>query len=705
MSKLPIENKEIQHTWRNHRVTIYSGLAIASLLILAGAIRFYKLSDLGYGNHYYAAAVTSMMQSWHNFFFAAAEPGGAVSVDKPPVGLWLQTISALIFGINSFGLLLPQILAGMGSVLLVYFLVKRYFGQIAGWVAGVTLAVTPVAVAVDRNNTIDSILVFFVLLATWMYIKATETGRLRYLLLGGALVGIAFNTKMMEAFLPVPAFFALYFLGIHEKIWIKMGKLVLSGILLAVVSLSWAVAVDLTPAESRPYVGSSGENSELSLIIGYNGINRLVGMSRGGRNTLGQISDNPSRNDQDTTNLPSIKPGTGELNGQQTGNHSQRPAGNAKPGSRNRQDTSSIVIGTTSSTAGNQARQTSRTPSDIGQAGVMRLFEYPLYKEMSWMLPFGLIGLTLLLAGSRLSWPLDRNHQAAILWGGWLLTGGIFFCVASYFHEYYLVTLAPPVAALVGIGSAKFWQLQERKPWVGAILFVLTAAATLIFQIDIASKFITQVSWQPYLWLVLILGMIFILLQTILLTQIALLKIGYGIVMTALFITPTVWSVYTALYPNNNASLPAAYTGNSSRSTRGSDRSGLSITQDLLSFLESNTQTNNYLMAVPSSMQGADYVLATGRPVLYLGGFKGSDQVVTEEELSEMVSSGALRYVFTGSKGSHGLKSDVSAWVETNCAQVSGFTTATQNQGNPDGTDSGTPVSGNQTISLYDCNP
>jgi 4-amino-4-deoxy-L-arabinose transferase-like glycosyltransferase len=188
-------------------------ITLGLILALAAGLRLVFLGELGFANHYYAAAIESMLQSWHNFFFLAAEPGGIVSVDKPPLGLWLQALSAAIFGVNGFGRLLPEILSGLMAVGLAFYLVRRWFGTPAGLAAAAALAVTPVVVAVDRNNTIDSELVLALLLSAWAFIKATETGRLRHLLLGAALVGLAFNIKMLAAFLPLPAFYALYLLG------------------------------------------------------------------------------------------------------------------------------------------------------------------------------------------------------------------------------------------------------------------------------------------------------------------------------------------------------------------------------------------------------------------------------------------------------------------------------------------------------------
>ncbi len=225
--------------------------ALGAVVALAAGLRFADLGALGYANHYYTAAVKSMLQSWHNFFFVAAEPGGAVSVDKPPVGLWLQALSAYFLGVNGFAMVLPEILAGLGSVVVLYHLVRRSFGTAAGLLASLALAITPVVVATDRNNTIDSTLILTLLLAAWAFIKATETGRLRHLLLGAALVGLGFNIKMLEAYLPLPAFYALYVFGAAVALRRKLVNLALATGLLLAVSLSWAHAASALAARAR----------------------------------------------------------------------------------------------------------------------------------------------------------------------------------------------------------------------------------------------------------------------------------------------------------------------------------------------------------------------------------------------------------------------------------------------------------------------
>src|SRR5579883_2207230 len=187
--------------------------ALAGVLAVAAALNLIALGREGYANGYYAAAVRSMLQSWHNFFFVAFDPGGFVTVDKPPLGFWIQTASAKLFGFHGWTILLPEALAGVASVAVLFFVVRRVFGPVAGLLAALALALTPISVATNRNNTIDSLLVLTVLLAAWAVLKATESGRLRWLVLGMALVGLGFNIKTLEAFLVLPALVLVYLLA------------------------------------------------------------------------------------------------------------------------------------------------------------------------------------------------------------------------------------------------------------------------------------------------------------------------------------------------------------------------------------------------------------------------------------------------------------------------------------------------------------
>src|SRR5215510_2001424 len=177
-----------------------------AVLTLAAALRLWCLDQNGFGNEYYTAGVRSMSQSWHNFFYHAFDPAGFISVDKPPVAMWIQVASVKLFGFHSLSILLPQLLEGLAAVWLVHHLVRRRFGAAAGLVAALFLAVTPVAVAVDRSSNTESCLVLVLLLAAWALTLAAETGSRRQLVLAMALVGLAFNVKMLAAFVVLPTF-------------------------------------------------------------------------------------------------------------------------------------------------------------------------------------------------------------------------------------------------------------------------------------------------------------------------------------------------------------------------------------------------------------------------------------------------------------------------------------------------------------------
>jgi len=681
-----------------NREGVLSLVALAAIIALAAGLRFANLSALGYINHYYSAAITSMLQSWHNFFFVAAEPGGSVSVDKPPVGLWIQAISAFIFGVNTFGLLLPEILAGIFSVILIYHLVQRSFGVVAGLLAALALAITPVVVATDRNNTMDSTLILTLLLAAWAFIKATETSKLRYLLLGAVLVGIGFNMKMLEAFLPLPAFYALYFLGSADRILPKLGKLALATVVLLVISLSWAFIVDSTPSNLRPYVGSSGDNSVFSLITGYNGIDRLLGMG-GGR---GGFGGGPF--------------GGGAPPSGRFGQPGQRGNGGFPPNGANGQgmfSNGSSQTANPSGLFGSLAGTISRAFnsggrggfSGVGQSGPLRLFIPPLSNEVSWLLPFALFSGIFLLFQERLHWPIAPKHQAVVLWSVWLLTDVIFFSIANFFHEYYMSMLAGPLVALVGIGAIELWRLREKLPWLAITLLAAAVASTLLLQNFTAAAYLKTIWWRPMVLGLAAIGAVLLIVTAVFKWR-RLAITGFTCLMAATLVTPGIWSALTTMNPSSNQSLPAAYNGQKSDPP---NQGGLQINQALLDYLNENTQGVTYLMAVPSSMQGSDYVLASGRPVLYLGGFMGIDAVVTSDQLAQLVSDGDLRFIYWNARGGgFGAQSNISSWVSANCSVANNFDTSTQNSGAPDGTGN-RPNNGSffgrggMQISLYDC--
>src|SRR5215217_2872890 len=259
----------------------WRGTVLTAILALSAFLNLSRLTSEGYANLYYAATVKDMLTSWHNFFFASYD-AGFVSVDKPPLGFWVQATSAYLFGFHGWSLLLPQALAGILSVALLYHLVGRSFGPVAGLLAALALALTPISVATNRHNNLESLLVLAVVLAAWAFILAVETGRLRWLVVGGLVMGLlGFNIKMLEAFLVLPAFYVLYLVAAPVGWRRRMIHLGLATVVIVAASLPWVVAVNLTPPEQRPYVGSSSFNTVTDLIVGWNGVERVVGNDKG----------------------------------------------------------------------------------------------------------------------------------------------------------------------------------------------------------------------------------------------------------------------------------------------------------------------------------------------------------------------------------------------------------------------------------------
>jgi 4-amino-4-deoxy-L-arabinose transferase-like glycosyltransferase len=726
-------------------------LALAAILLLGGFLRFYQLGATSIGNTYYAAAVKSMLTSWHNFFFVAFEPGGSVTVDKPPLGFWIQAISAYFLGVNGFALAFPQALAGTLSIPLLYHLVQRHFGLWAGLAAALALAITPVTIATERNNTIDSLLVFTLLLAAWAFVLAAEKGQLRYLLLGAALVGLGFNIKMLQAIMPLPAFYALYFFAARLPWWKRIIHLTAATLVLLVVSLAWVVAVDLIPSDQRPYIGSSTDNTVLELIIGHNGLSRLGWNARGPRN------DGTGGNSGGPQNAPAPQ------NGGPNANFGVvvPPQGDQKPPVNPPKEALEACIGLTETDAcivnlrnGNtvdgtcveiprgelvcvpagrnlqppQQPPNSLTPNpslpnqsnphpggpqnegpqnggpghnnETGTAGILRLFEEPLVTEASWLLPLALLGTPLALVAIGWAWPLTKKHMALLLWSAWLLPEMAYFSFTTgLFHRYYLIMLGPPLAALVGITLWALIQLWKRNHlWGWTVTLVLTGF-TVAFEIFTFRNYpeafglvsgIAIVSW--------LVGMTLTLSGALAQSQGKSLRnyAGIALVGLALLVTPFAWSALTTFNSNPDVALPTAGADGMSATTFMTPNQELlgARGKAILEYVVANTNPDDYLLATNTARGAAPYILETGRKVFTFGGFTGTDDVVDLDGFIGMLRSGELRFVL----GLPQQKQEISRWMRDNCSVVDlpGVSTA---QTNPQSNGPGSE----QSEELYDC--
>ena len=254
----------------------------AAIVVLSFGLNAWALSRNGLGNTFYSAGSRAMSESWRNFFFNAFDPGGFITVDKPPVAMWIEALSVRTFGFSSWSLLLPSAVAGAASVGVLWTIVRRWFGVPAAAIAALVLALSPINVAVNRLNLPDPFMVLFLLLAAWAVLRSLDSHRWAWwLVTAGVLAGVAFNTKMLAAFIPLPALALAVLVGSRCGWWSRLWRLVVLGATTLAVSASWMLVVDLWPASSRPYVGGSVDNSVWDLIVGYNGLGRVDGQGQG----------------------------------------------------------------------------------------------------------------------------------------------------------------------------------------------------------------------------------------------------------------------------------------------------------------------------------------------------------------------------------------------------------------------------------------
>ncbi|MGQ9815838.1 MAG: hypothetical protein ACUVR3_11935, partial [Candidatus Roseilinea sp.] len=385
--------------------------------------------------------------------------------------------------------------------------------------------------------------------------------------------------------------------------------------------------VDATPPENRPYVSSTTTNSAMELITGHNGLARLFGpANRPNGALLSAVNSRPAR--------PAPPP----------------PPGGLPP------------------------------KLDVGRPGLLRFFELPLAKEITWLLPLAVVSLGLLVWRGRRAerrWlALSSRHQAAVLWGGWLLAGWIFFSLAGFMHAYYVAMLAPPLAMLAGAGIVELWRVYREHRWIGWLIVEIAAALTLAAQWSI----LVQVSSSPLAWLTSLL---------VFMVSIGLLALGLwrpnhvpdtwqrralaGVAMSVLLM-PTAWSALTAADPRPDVHLPSAYAGDTGfgemRRALSQGPVGHANPVLLLLYIEPRTFDVDYVLAVPDANAGANFVLATRRPVLYIGGFLGTDPIVSAEDLKQMVNAGRLRYVWDAGERLRLLKPDIAEWLDEACKIV-----------------------------------
>ncbi|AIU81420.1 ArnT family glycosyltransferase [Bacillus velezensis] len=705
--------------------------AVLILILLASAfLNMYNIWNDDTVNPYYTAAVTSMLQSFHNFFYASFDAAGFITVDKPPVTYQIQTISALIFGMHGWSVILPQALAGVGSVLFMYLLIKPTFGKTAARIASFVMACTPIAVAVARTNNVDALLVFFLLFATWLLFKAIRKGRLIWLLAAFFVVGAGFNTKMLQAYMILPAFLLFYMIAANTTVKKKIISLVSALAVLAAVSLSWPLIVDNIPASKRPYVGSSQTNSVLELAFGYNGIQRLTGQSSGGGQ--GGPDGNASKEMSSSGGSSQMQkpPGQSSSSSSASGDKSQNgsmtappsngkmPSGGEMPSGGQGGPPSGGDGGGGKSGAGTGSKMQSGSGMfGTGTPGPLRLFQTELSDQISWLLPFAIFGMAgLLIAGARERRRLSAEQKETIFWAAWLVPIAGFFNVAEFFHHYYLIMLAPPIAALVGAGWVALVHLYRKQAGWKTWLLPAAILVTTGFELFILRNYNDQIGAGWSIGVGVIGAVAAIALFVFKQRQ---KPLSYYVSLAALLVLmvmPIYWASTPLLY-GGNSSLPETGPQLASTSGKGMGMDNASVNTKLIKYLEKHNAGADYLFATTDSNTAAPYIIKTKKAVMAIGGYSGSDPAITLAQFKKLVKEGKVKYFLASGMGKGG-NNDIVQWVEKNGKKVSSDkwqSNTDQKTKNSDAADkksskaagknsrmSGGPGGMNQSASLYE---
>lgn len=660
----------------------------AGLLVATAVLYLWNLAATGYGNSFYAAAIQAGTKDWTAFLFGSLDAGNAITVDKPPAALWIPALAGRIFGFSSLSMLVPEALMGVAAVGFLYLAVKRVSGPAAGLLAGGALALTPVAALMFKFNNPDAMLTLCLVLAAYFTTRAIERAGWKWLVAAGAVIGLAFLTKMLQGFLVVPALGLAYLWAAPTTLGRRLLHLLgaLGGII--VVAGSYIALFQLTPASERPYMAGSTTNSFLELTFGYNGLARITGSGEG-------------------------MPGGGAAGG------GGAPAGG---------------LGGAPGFGGGNA-------GFGGAAGLLRMFGTSFGGEVSWLLPAALV---LLLAGlwfTRREVRTSANRAALILWGGWLLvTAGVFSFMSGIVHPYYSLALAPAIAALVGIGAVELWR--GRGYWPARTVLAVAILGTAIWSAVLLGR---DASWLPWLRpAIIVLGAVAAAGILFRLDAVApkgrFRRAGAAAVVVVSLLAgglgPAAWTLATAatahagsIPTSGPAGSSAAGFGNRAAGLRGDRADGREAGTDAIAGAEGfdpanglpgaggpdagdsgvggpgvggaggpgegaadasvtallASTTTKWSAIVSGASQAASLELASNTSVIALGGWNGGDPYPTLAEFQDMVSKGEISYFIAGggmgggTMGGRGGNSEVAAWVQANFqAQTVGSSTVYQ---------------------------
>jgi 4-amino-4-deoxy-L-arabinose transferase-like glycosyltransferase len=706
--------------------------ALLGIAAVAALLFAWNIADAGLAP-FYSAAVKSMSVSWKAFFYGALDPKATITIDKLAGSFAPQALSARIFGYHPWSLALPQVIEGVIATLAMYRVVRRWAGPVPGLLAAGIFALTPIAASMFGHSMEDGLLTMCLVLAADAYQRAVMEARLRSLLWSGFWVGVGFQAKMLQAWMVLPALAIGYLVAAPAPVRRRLGQLAVATVVMLAVSLSWIALYTFTPAQDRPYVDGSTNNSAISMVFGYNGLERF-GISVPGSVTSGPgvsggagARQSAAGAERPVNGTAPGGTGTGTGAGAGAGNAAAPPTGTGGAGG-----------GTGGFAAPNAVRAGA---GGFGQ-GWTKLLGSEFGPQVGWLYPLAVLAL---IFGLLWTWRARRTDQVRggfVMWGVWLLTFGLIFSkMSSIPHTAYVASLAPPLAALSAAGIVMFWRYfrsGDARGWVLPVAVAAEAAWALFLWRDYGT-------FLPWLRIVIVVAAVIGigLMVAVRLTRRAtarLMTIGLTAGVGAMLIAPAAWagSVLDAKYAGSsfnatagpasaaggfgggggpaagNASAEDAFrdfadrfgdrTGTGTRTGRAGTRTGQggagavgggaggaggiqgSATTTLTSsekaiydYVSAHRDGASYLFAVSSWETASPYIEATGQEVMPMGGFSGSVPEPTLAHVEQLVKSGQLKFFLldgTGTGGGFGggrsgsTVSSIESWVESTCSTV-----------------------------------
>ena len=596
--------------WRGRpQDPVWERPALLSILATNALLYGWNLGINGFANYFYSAAVQSGTMDAKAFFFGSSDWGNSITVDKPPLSLWVMGLSARVFGFNPIAMLLPQVVMGVGTTLLIYLILRRCVSGVAALFGATVFFTTPIVTLMSRYNNPDPLMLLLMVAAVWFLLRNIETGRGRFLVVAAAFLGLAFMTKQLQGMLSVPAI-GLAYLLFSPKSWPRrlgtaaaaLGALIVTGGL-------WMTVVDLIPEDQRPYVGGSSSNSVLQLTLGYNGLDRIAGGGEVSKAMLAPAQFRPVDND----------------------------------------------------------------------AGILRLMNANYNQEASWLLFAAILaGLFLIV-----TWKKHKRTPTAralvALSGLWLLTAFLLLSfMGNQIHTYYTAALGPPIALVLGIALESF--MTNRHSSLARVCGAVIALVAILSSWLILEGTTGWPEWLPTA--ILAAGIVGIAALVIKPPNVKIETVAASLLGLSLLCGPVATSIL-------NVTL--SFSGSNPLSGMPT-RNPAGISQLLASLRNNNPVWGHDIVfgrlpepavvdalaassgctwaaASYASQTAARLQLESGRPVMPLGGFAGSDPSPTLEEFKGKVVSGEICYfvqqeAFVEVQEPNSSSTAISTWVQ-----------------------------------------